>query len=147
MFPVQIESSSPEETIEAGKKAAAFLEKGSVVAFMGTLGAGKTCMIKGIGVGLEVDEEITSPSYTIVSEYAAKLRSETIPLYHIDAYRLNGNDDFIAMGGEEYIYGNGITLIEWSERIAEVLPEETIFIEIKVIGADKRIINISKGKK
>jgi len=140
--PEIIKSSSPEETAAIGEKIGGLLEKGSVLGLRGMLGAGKTCLIKGIAKNLEIDDEITSPTYTIVSEYECKKNNEKIPFYHIDAYRLKGDDDFAALGGEEYIYGNGITVIEWSEKISASLPPYTIFIEIEITGANSRNIRI-----
>ena len=119
-------SSSPEETIALGEEIAGLLHEGSVVALRGGLGSGKTCLTKGIARGLGVAEEITSPTYTIISEYQGR-----IPLYHIDAYRLNGEDDFFALGGEELVYGNGISVIEWSELLPNAIPETAIGIEIE----------------
>jgi tRNA threonylcarbamoyladenosine biosynthesis protein TsaE len=127
----------PEETIAAGKRLAEFLKPGSVVALRGTLGAGKTCFTKGIARFLGIEEEVTSPTYTIVSEYGGK-----IPLYHIDAYRLNGDDDFIALGGEEIIGGKGVSVIEWSERIPESIPPEAVIVEFEILPEGKRKIII-----
>jgi tRNA threonylcarbamoyladenosine biosynthesis protein TsaE len=142
-LPLCIKSSSPEETRAIGEKAAALLGKGGVLALQGDLGAGKTCLIKGIGLGLRVEEEITSPSYAIISEYNAELNGESLPLYHIDAYRLNGAEDFAALGGEEYLYGKGIAVIEWSERIAESLPNYALVVRIEITGENSRNIHIS----
>ncbi|MDR0313719.1 MAG: tRNA (adenosine(37)-N6)-threonylcarbamoyltransferase complex ATPase subunit type 1 TsaE [Treponema sp.] len=143
MLPFCIKSSSPEETRKIGQKTASLLHKGGVLALEGDLGAGKTCLIKGIGLGLRVEEEITSPSYAVVSEYKAELEGESLPFYHIDAYRLNGAEDFAALGGEEYLYGKGITVIEWSERIAESLPDYALTIHIEITGENSREIHIS----
>jgi tRNA threonylcarbamoyladenosine biosynthesis protein TsaE len=121
----------------AGERIAPLLRPGSIIALRGGLGTGKTCLVKGIARGLGIDEEITSPTYTIVSEYRGRLL-----LYHIDAYRLNGDDDFLAMGGEEYLYGEGAALIEWSERIAGSIPPEAVVIDITITGQDWRTLKI-----
>jgi tRNA threonylcarbamoyladenosine biosynthesis protein TsaE len=134
----RILSSSPEETMAAGEQIAPFLHKGSVVALRGGLGAGKTCLTKGIARGLGIREEITSPTYTIVSEYQG-----TLPLYHIDLYRLNGEDDFTALGGEDFLYGEGVCVIEWSERIPHFIPEGALTIEIEAAPEGQRNILIS----
>ena len=139
-------SSSPEETIAIGEHIAGFLVKGSVLALRGPLGAGKTCLVKGIARFLAVEEEITSPSYTIVSEYEAKINGQTLPLYHIDAYRLQGDDDFNALGGEEYLYGSGIAVVEWSERIPNSLPRNAEIIDIEITHDSCRIIRIARGR-
>ncbi|MDR0759832.1 MAG: tRNA (adenosine(37)-N6)-threonylcarbamoyltransferase complex ATPase subunit type 1 TsaE [Treponema sp.] len=130
-------STSPEETSVAGERLAESLKPGSVVALRGTLGAGKTCFTKGIARFLGIEEEVTSPTYTIVSEYDGK-----IPLYHIDAYRLNGDDDFIALGGEEIIGGKGVSVIEWSERIPESIPPEAVIVKFEILPEGERKITI-----
>jgi len=130
-----------------GKRFAHILEKGSVVALTGPLGAGKTCFVKGIARGLGICEEVTSPTYTIISEYEGTLGEEDpVPFYHIDAYRLRGNDDFYAIGGEEIVFGKGISVIEWSERIPDFIPALAIKVEIKIIKDDNRLIRIYRGE-
>jgi tRNA threonylcarbamoyladenosine biosynthesis protein TsaE len=131
----RILSSGPEETRTAGEWIGAALKEGSVVALRGKLGAGKTCLAGGIARALGVEEAVTSPSYTIVSEYPGRL-----PLYHIDAYRLGGDDDFAALGGEEYLCGGGVSVVEWSEKIPGSLPEDAIFIDINIRDDGKREI-------
>jgi tRNA threonylcarbamoyladenosine biosynthesis protein TsaE len=121
-----------------GERIARRLGSGSVVALRGGLGAGKTCLTKGIARGLGIDETITSPTYTIISEYQGRL-----PLYHIDAYRLDGDEDFENLGGEELLCGGGVSVIEWSERIPRSLPENAVFIEMVISGGSRRIIRIS----
>jgi tRNA threonylcarbamoyladenosine biosynthesis protein TsaE len=120
-----------------GVRLAAVLKEGSVVALRGKLGAGKTCLAGGIARGLGVEEAVTSPTYTIVSEYRGRL-----PFYHIDAYRLGGDDDFSALGGEEYLYGRGVSVVEWSEKIPGALPGDTIFVEISIGDDGKREITL-----
>ncbi|MDR0322876.1 MAG: tRNA (adenosine(37)-N6)-threonylcarbamoyltransferase complex ATPase subunit type 1 TsaE, partial [Treponema sp.] len=110
-------SNSPEETFALGQNIASLLSPGSVVALKGTLGSGKTCLAKGIARGLGITDIITSPTYTIISEYPA-----STTLFHIDAYRLNGDKDFEDIGGPEIINSCGISIIEWSERIPNSLP-------------------------
>lgn len=141
-LPAIIISSSEDDTFALGKKIAALLEKGSVVALKGPLGAGKTCFTKGIARGLGIEEEITSPTYTIISEYES-----AVPFYHIDAYRLRGDDDFYAIGGDEIVYGGGISVIEWSERIPRFIPAGALLIDFEIIGDNKRRIQICRGNK
>ncbi|MDR3139680.1 MAG: tRNA (adenosine(37)-N6)-threonylcarbamoyltransferase complex ATPase subunit type 1 TsaE [Treponema sp.] len=131
-------TSSPEETIAAGERIAASLREGSVVALRGGLGAGKTYLTKGIARGLGITEELTSPTYTMISEYQG-----IVPFYHIDAYRLEGDDDFYALGGEELLYGKGIAVIEWSERLPNSVPAGALVVEIKISGANERTIVIN----
>jgi tRNA threonylcarbamoyladenosine biosynthesis protein TsaE len=117
-----------------GKKLGKFLRPGSVVALSGGLGAGKTCFTKGIALALGIREEVTSPTYTIVSEYEG-----TVPFRHIDAYRLSGEADFELMGGKELIFGNRVVVIEWPEKITGFLPQNTIFIDIEICGKKRKI--------
>jgi tRNA threonylcarbamoyladenosine biosynthesis protein TsaE len=140
--PVEFFSGSPEETEALGERLAQKLGPGGVLALRGSLGAGKTRFAKGLARGLGVEEEITSPTYTIVSEYEAR-PGNPLPFYHIDAYRLNGEDDFEALGGRELLYGGGICLVEWGERIEAALPPRAIRIEIEITGENSRIIRVS----
>ena len=126
-----------------GEYIAGFLTEGSVLALRGPLGAGKTCLVKGIARFFDIEEEITSPSYTIVSEYEGKLNGQYLPLFHIDAYRLLGDDDFYSLGGEEYLFGQGISVVEWSERIPNSLPAGTWYADIEIKSGNQRIIRIN----
>lgn len=130
-------SASPEETRAIGRNIAPLLEAGSVISLEGGLGSGKTELAKGIAQGLGIAEEITSPTYAIISEYPGPL-----PLYHMDAYRLKGPDDFIGAGAGELLSGGGICIIEWGGIVRELLPGNTIFISIEIIDHDKRKITI-----
>jgi len=116
---------------------ASFLSEGSVVALQGELGSGKTYLVKGIAKGLGVTETITSPTYTIICEY-----DSSPALYHIDAYRLSGDEDFENSGGRETINSGGISLIEWSERIPKSIPKDAITVFIKITGPSSRLIQI-----
>jgi tRNA threonylcarbamoyladenosine biosynthesis protein TsaE len=87
-----------------------------------------------------VEEEINSPTYTIISEYETK---EKIPFYHVDAYRLKGDEDFEALGGREFLYGGGIAVVEWSERIPHSLPEDSILVEIEILDGERRRFRVS----
>ncbi|MDR1399468.1 MAG: tRNA (adenosine(37)-N6)-threonylcarbamoyltransferase complex ATPase subunit type 1 TsaE [Treponema sp.] len=133
-------SSSPEETIALGEHIATLLHKGSVVALRGGLGTGKTWLAKGIARGLGVTEEVTSPTYTIISEYDGHL-----PFYHIDAYRLHGDNDFAAIGADDTLYGNGVTVIEWSERVAQSIPDTALTIEIAILENAHRLITVKEA--
>jgi len=148
-LPFLSESSSPEETFALGKQLAPLLDKGSIVALQGPLGAGKTCFAKGIACGLGIEEELTSPTYTIVSEYEAFIPAknvpetkEKVPFFHIDAYRLRGNEDFTAIGGEDIIFGDGISVIEWSDRISDFIPTGALRVDFEIKKDGKRIIHI-----
>ncbi|MCL2129124.1 MAG: tRNA (adenosine(37)-N6)-threonylcarbamoyltransferase complex ATPase subunit type 1 TsaE [Treponema sp.] len=127
-----------------GKDLTKILKNGSIIALRGSIGAGKTCFAKGIAGGLKIKEEIISPTYTIISEYEGLLNEKPVIIFHIDAFRLKGSDDFLAIGGEEIIFGNGITIIEWSENIVDLIPKNAIFVDIEYIDENKRQICISQ---
>ncbi|WP_304226171.1 tRNA (adenosine(37)-N6)-threonylcarbamoyltransferase complex ATPase subunit type 1 TsaE [Gracilinema caldarium] len=127
-----------EETIGLGLKIGSLLQAGSVIALLGGLAAGKTTLTKGIAQSLGIQEPVTSPTYTIISEYGG-----TVTLYHMDCYRLEGEEDALAIGIDELLYGNGICVIEWSERISNLLPPHTIFIELAVLAEGSRRIRIT----
>jgi len=135
-------SSSPEETLLFGEKIGEMLEPGSIVTLKGTLGAGKTVLASGIARALGVTGQITSPTYTIINEYEAK---EKTPLYHIDAYRLTGDDDFRLTGGEELLYGKGVCIIEWPERLKLLPKDKVISVEIIIMEEQKRKILYKSG--
>ena len=116
---------SAEETIALGYKIGKKLKKGDIIAMQGTLAAGKTTITKGIAQALEISEEITSPTFCLISEYSGKM-----PLYHMDVYRLDGTEDFINLGVDDMLYGDGVCIIEWSEKIMEELPKNTIILRI-----------------
>ena len=117
---------SPEETIELGIKIGNKLKKGDVIAMQGTLAAGKTTITKGIAQALGITDTITSPTFCLISEYYGKM-----PLYHMDVYRLDGEEDFVNLGTDDMIYGDGISIIEWSEKIMNELPKKTIILKIQ----------------
>lgn len=128
---------SPDETIKLAKNIAKFLQKGDVLALEGTLAAGKTTFTKGIAQFLNITEAITSPTFTLISEYEGIL-----PLYHMDMYRLENMDELREIGAEELIYGSGISVIEWSEKIADELPAKTITIKFEINTEETRKISI-----
>jgi tRNA threonylcarbamoyladenosine biosynthesis protein TsaE len=104
----------------------------------GGLAAGKTTLTKGIAAGLGVAEEVTSPTFTLLNEYEGGL-----PFYHMDAYRLSGPEEFENLGTDEILYGTGVSVIEWSERVSDSLPEDANLIEIEILGGDSRSIRLS----
>jgi len=103
------------------------LEPGDVVALVGNLGTGKTTLSKYIAQGLGVTETLSSPTFNIVKEY----RSGRLPLYHFDVYRLSCGDELVDIGAEDYLYGDGVCLIEWADIVADILPEESIVVRIE----------------
>ncbi len=122
-----IETKDVSETENLGRKIGEKLKKGDVVSLRGSLGAGKTVLAKGIARALGITEAIVSPTFTLVQEYDGREK-----LYHLDIYRLSGEDEFESMGGEEFLYPDGISLIEWSEKIDSMLPPSTIYIDITI---------------
>jgi tRNA threonylcarbamoyladenosine biosynthesis protein TsaE len=128
---------SAEETIELGRKIGSRLKKGDIIAMQGTLAAGKTTITKGIAQALDINETITSPTFCLISEYSGKM-----PLYHMDVYRLEGTEDFINLGTDDMLYGDGVTVIEWSEKIMDELPENTIILRITPKDDGTRLIEI-----
>ena len=130
------ETASAAETMALGERLAAQLQAGDVVALYGDLGAGKTHLVKGIARGLEVDEAaVSSPTFTIVQEYDGAL-----PIYHIDAYRIQHPSEFFELGYEDYLYGSGLCLIEWPTRVEALLPDDTLRLRLTHRGGDQRLI-------
>ena len=130
-----IVSKDVEETIALGKRLGGLLKAGDFLALTGDLGAGKTQFAKGIALGLGVDSSIpiTSPTYTLLNIYSGR-----VPFYHFDLYRLHGGQDLLELGFEEYFYGNGICLVEWAERLLDMLPEEHLSITLSHVGDNDR---------
>lgn len=137
-------SNSENETKLIGKKFAEKLKKGDVVVLTGDLGAGKTKFTEGVLQYFKLDDEISSPTFTIVNEY----KNENVTIYHFDVYRLEDEDEFYAIGGEEY-FQKGICLIEWGEMIENVLPKNHIKINFTkdLEDENKRNIEIEVIKK
>jgi len=134
---------SEEETRSLGLEIARSCEAGDVVALTGDLGTGKTALTKYIAEGLGVKENVSSPTFTIVKEY----KSGRLPLYHFDVYRLADGEEFLDIGAEEYLDGDGLCVIEWADIVADVLPEETVMIHISYAGTEGgREITIEQEK-
>ena len=132
-----VTTKTTEETENLGFKFGSTLKKGDCVSLRGSLGAGKTVLAKGIARSLGITEAVVSPTFTLVQEYDGREK-----LYHLDIYRLSGEDEFESMGGEEFLYPDGITLIEWSEKIDSMLPDSTICVEVKINEDLSRTITI-----
>ena len=127
-----------DETINFGRALGRLLHAGDVLALQGTLAAGKTQLTKGVAQGLDISEAVTSPTFTIISEYYGRL-----PLYHMDVYRLGSSEDFLDLGVEDMLYGQGVCIIEWSEKVLSELPARTILIHIKAEEDSSRTITIT----
>lgn len=134
-------SNSEEETLAIARRVAKNLEKGQVIVLTGDLGAGKTLFVSGILDYFGKREEVSSPTFTIVNEYELKA---DLKLFHFDVYRLESSDEFLAMGGEEF-FDQGVCLIEWGEKIADLLPKDilTINIEKNLDVVSQRIFTFS----
>jgi tRNA threonylcarbamoyladenosine biosynthesis protein TsaE len=132
---VEIVTRAPEETIRLGKTIGELLRPGDVVALTGDLGAGKTTLAKGIaaGAGVEDESEVTSPTFVLVNEYPGRF-----PVYHVDLYRLQEAPEAEDLGWEEFIFGEGVSLLEWAEKIPGILPEERLEVRISWIGPGER---------
>ena len=134
---ITLTTKTADETIALGKKIGNLLQKGDIIAMQGTLAAGKTTITKGIAQALEIKETITSPTFCLISEYEGKM-----PLYHMDVYRLEGGEDFVNLGTDDMLYGEGVSIIEWSEKIMDELPEKTIILKLEPQEDGSRIITI-----
>ena len=134
------ETHSPEETEQIGALLAKKLTPGTVIAFEGDLGAGKTAFTRGLAKGLGCTEPVTSPTYTIVNEYiSGKMR-----LFHFDMYRLRCADDLFDIGWEDYMERGGVCAVEWSENVADAM-ENPIRVCISKVGENSRTITITGG--
>ena len=125
------------ETKSLGEKIGKKLRAGEVIALIGELGAGKTCLTQGLALGLGINprEYVTSPSFTLINEYRGRL-----PLYHIDIFRLKDREEVEELGYEEYLYGEGVTVIEWAGKAEGLLPEEYLRIELIHLTMNRRRI-------
>jgi len=129
---------APEETIALGERLGRLLHPGDCIALTGPLAAGKTVFAKGIARALGVTETVTSPTFTILSEYEGR-----IPFYHFDAWRLSGADDFADLGADAQLCGSGVSAVEWSERIERELPPSAVRVAIALEDGDNRAITIT----
>jgi len=121
---------SPAETITLGGKIAKWLNPGDIICLSGNLGSGKTTLAKGIAKGLNIDPvKVNSPTFVIMNAYEGRL-----PLYHFDLYRLNKMQEMGVIGYDEFLYGEGVSLIEWGERLEKLLPKE--FLNVKIVQSD-----------
>lgn len=135
-----IETHSPEQTEAVGVALGKCIAAGTVLAYEGDLGAGKTAFTRGLARGLGIKEPVTSPTYTIVNEYL----SGRIPLFHFDMYRLSCADDLFDIGWEDYLERGGVCAVEWSENVTEAM-EDAVPIRIEKTGENSRRITIAGG--
>jgi tRNA threonylcarbamoyladenosine biosynthesis protein TsaE len=130
-----IELPSLEKTIALGEQLGKVAEPADIITLEGDLGAGKTALTQAIGRGLGIDPKIyiTSPTFSLLQEYRGRL-----PLYHVDLYRLAGEEDVENLGFSEYFYGDGLTVIEWSERLGSLMPTERLHVHLMITGETSR---------
>lgn len=131
-------SHSPEDTRAFGRKIGEKCKAGTVISLRGSLGAGKTVIAKGVAEALGITEAIVSPTFTLIQEY----QGTKLKMYHMDLYRLSGTDEFEMIGGEEMLYGRSVVLIEWSEKIQEMLPDATVYVNLAIKPNQDREITV-----
>lgn len=135
-------SHSPEETEAIGEALAKHLKPDTVVALRGGLGMGKTAFTRGLARGLGYTGRVTSPTFTIVNEYSGKT-----PLFHFDMYRLGSEDELFDIGWDDYLTRGGVCAVEWSERMADLLPEDAVIVSIaRGEGENERVITVEGGE-
>ena len=136
-------SSSEKETIEFGKIIGKIAKSGQIILLKGDLGSGKTRLVKGIAEALNSNQEVISPTYNLINEYSGK-----VTLFHMDLYRLDNEMDLLNIGFEEYLYREGIVVIEWPELAFDLLPEDFLLINFEIVSKEKRKLKFeASGKK
>lgn len=141
---MRYESNSTKETFELGRQLALESKEGDVYCLLGDLGVGKTVFTQGFAKGLGIEDPISSPTFTIVQEYSGK----KMPFYHFDVYRIGDVEEMDEIGFEDYVYGDGVCLIEWANLIEEIIPEHAVMIIIEKDlerGFDYRTITIERN--
>jgi len=137
MTTLRIHSNRSERTQEIGEIIGKFAQPNDLILLSGTLGSGKTCLTQGIAWGLDIREYTSSPTFVLVREYTGRL-----PLFHIDLYRLASDEDMQSFGIDDYVYGNGVCVIEWAEKGSGILPKDNLFITLSHVPENERNIAI-----
>jgi len=135
----EIVSPTAEATEAAGERLGATLGSGAVVALSGELGAGKTCFVQGLVRGLGAGVRATSPTFVLVNEYAGR-----VPIHHVDAYRTDSMTELMDLGLLEMLGGDGVTIVEWADKLTPLLPADTIHVHIAGVGDEPRTITIRR---
>jgi tRNA threonylcarbamoyladenosine biosynthesis protein TsaE len=137
---VQLQTHSPQETLELGQRLGRSLSGGLVIALVGDLGAGKTQFVKGVasGNGATDPKQVTSPTFTLINEYEGQRT-----LIHIDTYRLKGSAELVALGFDEFIAEDAVVAVEWADRVCEAIPEDHLRIEVESIDENTRRLSFS----
>ena len=137
MTPLVLRSHSARETARIGSALGQYAEAGDVFLLSGELGAGKTCLTQGIAKGMGIDEYVRSPTFVLVSIHQGRL-----PLYHIDIYRLDEVAEVVDLGLEEYLAGDGVSVIEWASKALEVFPQPYMLVTLTYEGENERLIQL-----
>ena len=135
---MKVVSRSAEETQALGLRLGSRLGRGDVVACIGPLGAGKTCFLQGLARGLGVTAPVTSPTFVLVNQYRGR-----VPVYHVDAYRTGSLTELVELGLEELLHGEGVTIVEWADKLLPLLPPRTITATIMGLGDEPREIELA----
>ena len=130
---IAITTNHPDDTLGLGEELGKLLRPGDVVALFGDLGAGKTTLTKGIAAGMGVAADVHSPTFTLIHEHPGR-----VPLYHVDLYRLEREEEVADIGIEEYVHGDGVTVIEWADRMRSLLPEDRLDVTMRIVGDCRR---------
>ena len=144
MKPTEYLSTSREETIKLGARLARFLQQGDIVCLFGDLGSGKTTFTKGIAKGLKINEElVSSPSFVLLNHYEGRL-----PLFHFDLYRIDDTQEVFSIGYEEFLYDDGVAVIEWAERLGILLPQNYLKVQFSFGKENQRLMRfLAYGKR
>lgn len=140
---MRIITHSPEETVRAAEKLGGLLKAGDMIAYKGGLGAGKTTFTRGLAIGLGLGDNVSSPTFALVNEYTGN----EISLYHFDMYRITTEEDLESTGFWDYDFSRNVAVVEWSENISDLLPENVIYITISPLGDTEREIIIEDGER
>ena len=139
----KIISNSPKHTQEIGARIGKIVQHGDILLLLGNLGAGKTCLTQGIARGMGIKEYTSSPSFVMVKEYQGR-----IPLFHIDLYRIEHIEETNSLGLDDYLYGNGVCVIEWADRALDLLPAESMLIKMNYLSQTSRSLEFQpEGKR
>ncbi|MGQ9676882.1 MAG: tRNA (adenosine(37)-N6)-threonylcarbamoyltransferase complex ATPase subunit type 1 TsaE [Chloroflexota bacterium] len=139
---LQVPSRSPAQTRRLGACLGKLLRPGDVLLLQGPFGSGKTTLVQGIAKGLGVRGRVTSPSFALVNEYRADEYHMRVPIYHIDVYRIASPEEALQFGLDEYLSERAISLVEWAERVEDVVPEHHLWVMLRVTGAQRRLLSL-----